>query len=136
MAKAPKERSFGSRPHLSSASGIFARRGDPWVTEREGIEAYGRSPERENAERDWQYLQTGDTKHTRARMAEPKVELKTPRRTQSVRPGLSDGLRNGLKSAWDLIRAEERAADILKEIKAKEELQAYQASLIKAKKKD
>lgn len=40
------------RPHLSSSSGLFARKGNPWVTEREGQEQYDRQVEVENPDMD------------------------------------------------------------------------------------
>lgn len=42
----------GFRPVLSSSSRAFARRGDPWATDREGIRSYGRNPELENPDKD------------------------------------------------------------------------------------
>jgi hypothetical protein len=47
-------RSFfkGYRPQLSSSSNAFAKRGDPWVTKREGEEGYNRQVEIENPDMD------------------------------------------------------------------------------------
>lgn len=42
----------GYRPVLSSSSGMFARKGDPWVTDREGREGYNRTVEVENPDMD------------------------------------------------------------------------------------
>lgn len=40
------------RPYLSSSSGMFARKGDPWVTDREGQELFNRQVEVENPDMD------------------------------------------------------------------------------------
>lgn len=42
----------GYRPVLSSSSGMFARKGDPWVTDREGREQFNRTVEVENPDMD------------------------------------------------------------------------------------
>jgi hypothetical protein len=42
----------GFKPHLSSSSNAFAKRGDPWVTKREGEEGYDRQVEIENPDMD------------------------------------------------------------------------------------
>jgi hypothetical protein len=42
----------GHRPVLSSSSGMFARKGDPWVTDREGQRDFGRTVEIENPDMD------------------------------------------------------------------------------------
>jgi hypothetical protein len=42
----------GYRPQLSSSSNAFAKRGDPWVTKREGEEGYDRQVEIENPDMD------------------------------------------------------------------------------------
>jgi hypothetical protein len=41
-----------SRPSMSSNSSIFADRGDPWVSEREGREKFGRNLSREQPDMD------------------------------------------------------------------------------------
>lgn len=53
----------------SSNSGIFAKRGDPWVSGREGREKFGRNVETENPDLD---------QFTRARKAEPKPKFVDP----------------------------------------------------------
>lgn len=47
----------------SSNSGIFARRGNPWVSKKEGIKDFGRNPETEDPEYDFdhRYHKTGET---------------------------------------------------------------------------
>jgi hypothetical protein len=42
----------GYKPHISSSAGAFARRGDPWVTDREGKRDYNRQVEVENPDMD------------------------------------------------------------------------------------
>ncbi len=37
---------------MSSSAGVFAKRGDPWVTEREGTKGFGRNLETENPDVD------------------------------------------------------------------------------------
>lgn len=42
----------GFKPHMPSSSGAFARRGDPWVTKREGERDFNRQVEIENPDMD------------------------------------------------------------------------------------
>jgi hypothetical protein len=42
----------GFKPVMSSSSNIFARRGDPWITEREGVRDFNRTREIENPDAD------------------------------------------------------------------------------------
>lgn len=41
------------RPNYSTNSGIFEKRGDPWVSQREGVKDFQRNPETEDAELDF-----------------------------------------------------------------------------------
>lgn len=61
------------KPRLSSSAGSFEKRGDKWVTNREGIRDYARNLDTENAERDWWLAINGDKTHTRARVADERV---------------------------------------------------------------
>jgi hypothetical protein len=65
---------INSRPILSSSAGAFEKRGDKWVTDKEGVREYGRNLDTENAERDWWFAYNGDTQHTSARLSSPRVE--------------------------------------------------------------
>jgi hypothetical protein len=65
------------RARYSSNSSMFAKRGDPWVSRREGERLFGRNLETENPELD---------QFTRARKAEPKpkfIDPKPERRTEA-----------------------------------------------------
>lgn len=44
---------------VKSCADVFAQRGDPWVSEREGIRSFGRILQTEDADRD-QYLSQAD----------------------------------------------------------------------------
>lgn len=43
------------RPRYASNSGIFEKRGDPWVTRREGVRDFGRNLDTEDADRDFDH---------------------------------------------------------------------------------
>lgn len=43
------------RPRYTSNAGIFAKRGDPWVSQREGVKDFLRNPETENPEYDFDH---------------------------------------------------------------------------------
>lgn len=76
-----------SGPKLSSNSKLFARRGDPWITNREGVKDYGRNPEAENPEYDFdhRFHHTGET-FGKPSVAIPKEELREPKPTPSSKP--------------------------------------------------
>jgi hypothetical protein len=59
-----------AKPRYSSNSGIFAKRGDPWVSRREGEKGFGRNLETENPELD---------QFTRARKAESRPKYVDPK---------------------------------------------------------
>lgn len=40
---------------VSSSSGMFAKRGNPWITRKEGVKDFGRNPETEDAEYDFDH---------------------------------------------------------------------------------
>jgi hypothetical protein len=69
------------RPNYSTNSGIFEKRGDPWVTTREGVKDFGRNIETEDAERDFAYRHF-DTAFG-PKPAKPHVEAKEQRPTKS-----------------------------------------------------
>jgi hypothetical protein len=70
------------RPRYASNSRIFERRGDPWVTSREGMRDYNRNPETEDAERDFdhRFHHTGEV-FGKPGIAKPKEEYRDPRPT-------------------------------------------------------
>lgn len=70
---------INSRPRLSSSAGAFEKRGDKWMTSREGILEYGRNLDTEDPERDWWFAYNGDTKHTRAYFANPQQPHMDPK---------------------------------------------------------
>lgn len=43
------------KPRYSSNSGMFAKRGDPWISRKEGIKDFGRNPDVEDAEYDFDH---------------------------------------------------------------------------------
>jgi hypothetical protein len=61
-------------PRYTSNSGLFSKRGDPWITNREGIKDFGRNPDTEDAEYDFdhRFHETGNT-FGKPRMAEPRL---------------------------------------------------------------
>lgn len=66
------------KPRYSSNSDIFRRRGNPWVSRREGENDFGRILETENPEMD---------QFTRARKAEPKPPFVSPSPTAKPAEG-------------------------------------------------
>lgn len=59
------------KPKYSSSARIFARRGDPWVSEREGREKFGRNIESENPDFDQYFAGKAGTKEA---YIDPKPE--------------------------------------------------------------
>lgn len=57
------------KPRLSSSASIFARKGNPWVSDKEGRKDFGRNLDTEEPELD---------QFTRARKAEPKKAFVDP----------------------------------------------------------
>lgn len=81
----------------SSNSKIFARRGDPWVSGREGREKFGRNIETENPDLD---------QFTRARKAEPKSEYIDPPKPPKTEASFSRRKANILAVMHGNIRGE------------------------------
>jgi hypothetical protein len=81
----------------SSNSKIFARRGDPWVSGREGREKFGRNLETENPDLD---------QFTRARKAEPKPKYVEPPKPAKAEASFSRRKANILAAMHGSIRVE------------------------------
>lgn len=61
-----------TQPKMRSNSSIFERRGDPWVTDRNGREDFGRNLETENPEMD---------QYTRASRARERFDMGSEKRS-------------------------------------------------------
>jgi hypothetical protein len=61
------------KPRMSSSSTSFARRGDPWISDKEGLRDFGRNLDTENPDMDM---------FTKARKAEPKSIFKDSPRVE------------------------------------------------------
>lgn len=65
------------KPKYSSNSGIFAKRGDPWVSEKQGQRDFGRNVETEDPDFDAQNF---------ARKAQPKPQYVDPKPKKNDEP--------------------------------------------------
>lgn len=65
------------RPKYSTNSGIFEKRGDPWVSQREAVKDFHRNLDTENAELDFDYRYHNTGFGPKA--AKPKPEYRDPK---------------------------------------------------------
>lgn len=81
--RSPREKMV-KRPRYSSNAGIFEKRGNPWVSRREGETKFGRNLETEDAEYDFDHRYHQTETVGKPRMAEPRPVYRDPVRTPKV----------------------------------------------------
>lgn len=67
-----RAKGFMSKSGFSSNANVFAKRGDPWLSRREGVEDYSRDPETEDAEYDFDHR----FHHSRDAIGKPRLAPK------------------------------------------------------------
>lgn len=76
-----------SRSNYSSNANVFAKRGDPWLSRREGVEDYNRDPETEDAEYDFDHR----FHHNRDALGKPRIApVREPYRDPQGQPTEND----------------------------------------------
>jgi hypothetical protein len=77
---------MAKRSGYSSLADIFARRGDPWVSDKEGMRDYGRNMETENAEYDFDHRFHNTGSAFKPTVATPKPVHRDPVPSRNVEP--------------------------------------------------